>query len=102
MAHITGGGIPGNLPRVLPDGLGARITASWARPPIFDFIQKRGPIDEKEMRSTFNCGVGFVLVVSKDSVSKDSVKALGEGVTRMGEIVRVPAETAFEHRVDWG
>ncbi len=97
MAHITGGGIPGNLPRVLPDGLGARITASWPRPPIFDFVQQHGPIDEKEMRLTFNCGVGYVLVVAQDSV-----KTLGGGVIRMGEIVKVPAETAFEDRIEWG
>src|SRR5580658_5662295 len=54
MCHVTGGGLPGNLPRVLPEGLGVRIEATWSRPPIFDLVQKAGGVAEGEMRRTFN------------------------------------------------
>ncbi len=65
MAHITGGGLPGNLPRVLPDGLTVRIKRdSWLIPPIFRLIQQAGPVDEAEMYRVFNMGVGFVLIVA--------------------------------------
>lgn len=64
MAHITGGGITGNLVRMFPGNCSAAIdTASWLRPGIFDWLQREGGIDEDEMRRVFNCGVGFVLVV---------------------------------------
>ncbi len=62
MAHITGGGLPENLPRVLPPGLGAGIQAgSWQRPAVFDWLQEQGNIDETEMLRTFNCGIGMVV-----------------------------------------
>ncbi|MCM1253003.1 MAG: phosphoribosylformylglycinamidine cyclo-ligase [Clostridium sp.] len=65
MAHITGGGIEGNLCRIIPDGLCAQIDLSLIKPlPIFDFIQKTGNIGQEEMLSTFNCGVGLIIVVS--------------------------------------
>jgi phosphoribosylformylglycinamidine cyclo-ligase len=104
MAHITGSGIPGNIPRILPDGLGVRITGTWPRAPIFDLLAKRGPIAEAEMRKTFNVGVGFVLVVGKTSAAKtiEALTSLGEAPIAMGEVVSVPAETAFEDRIDWG
>jgi phosphoribosylformylglycinamidine cyclo-ligase len=61
--HVTGGGLPGNLPRVLPEGLGAELDPrSWARPPIFDLIAKRGNVSIDEMRSTFNLGLGLIAV----------------------------------------
>ena len=70
-AHVTGGGIAGNLPRVLPDGLGAEVDpASWTRPPVFDLLQSVGEIDELEMRQVFNLGVGMILVVSADEVAE--------------------------------
>ena len=63
-AHVTGGGIPENLPRALPDGLGADVdTSSWARPPVFDLVARAGGISEDDMWSTFNMGLGMVLVV---------------------------------------
>ena len=66
MAHITGGGLPGNLPRCFPKGVGAVIdSASWKRPEIFDWLQAQGDVDEEEMRRVFNCGVGYVLVVPR-------------------------------------
>ncbi len=67
LAHITGGGLPENLPRVLPDGLGAEIHVnSWHRPLVFDWLQKSGGVDDFEMLRTFNCGIGMVLVVDPD------------------------------------
>jgi len=71
MAHITGGGLPGNLPRSLPDGLGAVVErASWQQPAIFGLLRERGTIDEDEMAHVFNLGVGFVLVVPPDRVEQ--------------------------------
>jgi phosphoribosylformylglycinamidine cyclo-ligase len=65
MAHITGGGLPGNLPRVLPDGLTVRIKRdSWRIPGIFHLIAETGPVDALEMMRVFNMGVGFVMIVA--------------------------------------
>ena len=70
LSHITGGGLPGNLPRVLPAGLGVRIDlASWARPPIFQMLARGGPVEEDEMRRTFNLGVGLAVVVRPDAAA---------------------------------
>jgi phosphoribosylformylglycinamidine cyclo-ligase len=64
LCHVTGGGLPGNLPRVLPDGLGATIdTATWRWPAVFTWLAERGPVTDDEMWRTFNCGVGMVAVV---------------------------------------
>src|SRR5574338_102575 len=67
MAHITGGGWEGNVPRTLPDGLGVEVhTGSWPVPPIFNLIQSRGDIEDTEMVRTFNVGVGLTVVVAAD------------------------------------
>jgi phosphoribosylformylglycinamidine cyclo-ligase len=64
MAHITGGGLPENMPRCLPEGLQARVnTQSWQRPALFQWLQELGQISERDMWHTFNLGVGFVLAV---------------------------------------
>ncbi|MEY3019335.1 MAG: hypothetical protein RLZZ272_319 [Actinomycetota bacterium] len=69
VCHVTGGGLPGNLPRVLPDGLVAEVDhASWALPPVFRWLAERGPVEDAELRRTFNCGVGMVLVLPADLV----------------------------------
>jgi phosphoribosylformylglycinamidine cyclo-ligase len=74
LAHITGGGIPGNLPRILPDGLGARINkGSWTIPPIFQFIQKQGKIEEIEMYKVFNMGIGMIVLCSSQYSGKISM-----------------------------
>ena len=87
MAHVTGGGIPGNLPRVLPDGLGARIRPrAWPVPPIFSLIQQAGEVEESEMRSVFNMGAGFLLVVAPEDVEALR-REVGEDVFVIGEIV---------------
>jgi phosphoribosylformylglycinamidine cyclo-ligase len=65
IAHITGGGLPGNIARVIPDGLTAVIeSASWEMPSIFKWIQENGNISDEEMLKTFNCGMGMAIVVS--------------------------------------
>ncbi len=77
-AHITGGGIPGNVPRVLPDGLTADIDwGSWETPAIFDFIREAGGVAEAEMRRTFNMGVGMVVIVREENVD-DALKISDE------------------------
>jgi len=65
MAHITGGGISGNLPRIFPEGICADIkTDSWPVPKIFTLIRKLGNVPEEDMRKTFNMGIGYIIVVS--------------------------------------
>ncbi|MDH3976082.1 MAG: phosphoribosylformylglycinamidine cyclo-ligase [Deltaproteobacteria bacterium] len=71
MAHITGGGLIENIPRILPDGLNVTInTNSWEIPPLFRFIQKGGDVDEMEMFRVFNCGIGFVLIVPSEEAQQ--------------------------------
>jgi phosphoribosylformylglycinamidine cyclo-ligase len=70
-AHITGGGLPGNLPRVLPQGLGADIDLGSVRcPPVFHWLAHAGKVDEAEMLRAFNCGVGFVAIVAPDAAAE--------------------------------
>ncbi|MCA1798793.1 MAG: phosphoribosylformylglycinamidine cyclo-ligase [Xanthomonadaceae bacterium] len=89
LAHITGGGLPGNLPRVLPAGAGAVLTASaWKRPRIFDWLQAEGAIADDEMYRTFNCGIGMCAVVA-DSDAERAIALLaehGEQAVRVGRI----------------
>ena len=83
-AHITGGGIPGNLPRSLPDELAARIDKkAWKSPPIFERIRRRGRISDDEMWGTFNMGLGMILVIGPDDVPKDSL-VVGEVTSKTG------------------
>jgi phosphoribosylformylglycinamidine cyclo-ligase len=88
-AHITGGGIPGNLPRVLPNGTRAVIdAASWPRPAIFNFLQDHGAIDDDEMYRTFNCGLGMLLVLPADDADAaiDRLARAGETPYRVGYV----------------
>ena len=89
MAHITGGGLVGNIPRVLPKDCNAVIKkSSWPRHKIFTFLQEAGPVEEDEMFRVFNMGIGFVLVVAEDfadSIMKKLTK-FGEKVYRIGRI----------------
>lgn len=95
LAHITGGGFIDNIPRVLPDGFGAKIDLSAiAVPPVFGWLAREGGVAEAEMIRTFNCGIGMVLVVEPagaDAVSA-ALRAAGEAVIRFGEIIRADAE----------
>ncbi|MCH7998202.1 MAG: phosphoribosylformylglycinamidine cyclo-ligase [Chloroflexi bacterium] len=87
IAHITGGGIPGNVPRVLPDDLGARIDKSaWEVPPLFRLIQERGNIAEDEMYRTFNMGLGIVLAVAP--ADAEAVRSQLPQAFVAGEVVR--------------
>ena len=86
IAHITGGGLPGNLPRILPDGLAARLhKGSWPVPPIFRLIQERGNIADDEMYRTFNMGLGMVLVCEPSDV--EAVRAQVPEALVAGEVV---------------
>ena len=85
-AHITGGGLLENVPRVLPPGLGARIErGTWTEPPIFDEIRRRADATDADMLATFNMGIGMVLVVGPDEV--DDVLSRAGGSTRIGDVV---------------
>lgn len=89
MAHITGGGLTENLPRVLPDDLSAEINlTSWEFAPVFKWLQQKGNIEQKEMLRTFNCGVGFVVVVPADIADKaiDILSEQGETAWKLGQI----------------
>jgi phosphoribosylformylglycinamidine cyclo-ligase len=90
LAHITGGGFPDNIPRVLPKSLGARIDLTRiAVPPVFRWLAQTGDIAEKEMLRTFNCGVGMIAVVEPGAADKVAaiLKREGERVVRLGEVV---------------
>ena len=87
-AHITGGGLPGNLPRVLPTGLDAIIDTKWPIPPVFPWLARTGAIASTEMLSVFNCGIGMVLVVSDEAAATQALRALGETPARLGHIAR--------------
>ena len=89
MAHITGGGLVGNIPRVLPKGCNAVIKKStWPKHSIFTFLQETGPVEEEEMYRVFNMGIGFVLIVAEDfanSIAK-KLSRYGEKVYKIGRI----------------
>ena len=89
MAHITGGGLVGNIPRVLPKDCNAVIKkSSWPVPKIFTFLQKTGPVEEAEMFKVFNMGIGFVLIVAEDfadSIAKKLTR-YGEQLYKIGRI----------------
>jgi phosphoribosylformylglycinamidine cyclo-ligase len=91
MAHITGGGLAGNLPRVLPGGLDAVVNLkSWDIPPLFSFLQDKGNVAEDEMWRVFNMGIGYVLAVRPtfaDSITKH-LERHGETVHRIGRLVK--------------
>ena len=91
MAHITGGGIPGNTVRIIPDGLVAQYDYSaWEVPAIFKLIQNHGNVPEDDMRQAFNLGIGLVVVVAADDVQRalDHLTAAGETGVVMGEVVK--------------
>ncbi|WP_437278256.1 phosphoribosylformylglycinamidine cyclo-ligase [Sorangium sp. So ce375] len=104
LSHITGGGLPGNLPRVLPDGLGAQLDlGSYQRPAVFQVLQRGGPVEEAEMRRTFNLGVGLVAVVEKSAADRaiEAFAKSGERAWVLGEVVSV-GDVPFEERVRFG
>ncbi len=94
-AHITGGGFPDNIPRVLPKGLGARIDLTRvAVPPVFKWLAREGGIAQNEMLRTFNCGIGMIVVVApKDAAAvADAFTRTGEKVSTLGNVIRAADE----------
>ena len=92
-AHITGGGLTENIPRVLGEGQGVRINLdSWMLPPVFEWLAKQGGISNAEMLKTFNCGIGMVIVVDRQSshAVAEALAAQGETVVKLGEVTDVP------------
>jgi phosphoribosylformylglycinamidine cyclo-ligase len=90
MAHITGGGLTGNVPRVLPPGCRARIVrGSWSVPAVFETLRQAGNVEDAEMFQTFNMGVGFVVIVPAAAADTATrlLREAGERVTRLGEVV---------------
>lgn len=104
LCHVTGGGIPGNLPRVLPAGLGADFDPSHPVPPIFDLIQRSGEVAVAEMRRTFNMGIGFLLVVAPEAVEavREALTEAGETVFEVGEVVPRAEEPRVRYLGDAG
>lgn len=97
-AHITGGGIPGNLPRALPQGCDARVeSASWAVPRIFEEIRRLGTVDDEEMRRVFNLGIGMVLVMEASSVEAATkiLRAAGEEPVVVGQVTEGTGEVCW-------
>jgi phosphoribosylformylglycinamidine cyclo-ligase len=87
MAHITGGGIPGNLVRILPAGCGAVITPGWQVPPVFKMIQSMGSISDKEMRRAFNMGAGFLLTTAHPERVMEMLRQAGEDAFQAGRVI---------------
>ena len=91
MAHVTGGGLPANVPRVLPEGLGARLDkGSWPLPTIFSILQDMGGLALQEMYEVFNMGIGFVLVCAPTEAGKIN-SAVPDAVVA-GEIIEIEGE----------
>jgi len=106
MAHITGGGLVDNLPRVLPDALSAELDlTSWELPPVFAWLAKTGRLDAKELARTFNCGIGMVLVVSQANAPKvlAAMAEASEGCYLMGKLVARGGEpVVLGNKAAWG
>ena len=91
MAHITGGGLSENIPRVLPDGLTAHIDVSkWDLPPIFKWMKELGKLENSDLARTLNCGLGMIVICDAKQVEtiKKSLEGTGETVYKIGEITK--------------
>jgi phosphoribosylformylglycinamidine cyclo-ligase len=107
LAHITGGGFPDNIPRVLPKGLGARIDlASVPVLPVFKWLAEEGNIAQKEMLRTFNCGIGMIVITApKDAAAvTQAFTAAGEKAVTIGSVIRAPgdARVVYDGTLDLG
>lgn len=111
MAHITGGGLLENIPRILPQGLHAHVDATlWEQPRLMAFLQAQGNIEPEEMARTFNCGIGMAVVVEADQVdsARQLLEAAGETVVQIGHIAAgekgctvTGAAGTWSARADW-
>lgn len=102
ISHITGGGLTENLPRVLPDGTNAEIDLqSWSLPPVFQWLQAEGAIEQQEMLRTFNCGIGMIVAV--DPADADQARSIledcGETVITLGQVINAegPAQVDYKN-----
>jgi phosphoribosylformylglycinamidine cyclo-ligase len=103
-AHITGGGLPGNLPRVLPPGTRAVLDgAGWPLPPVFGWLARTGRVAAEEMLRVFNCGVGMALVVRDADQAMALLRAEGEAPVRIGQVVAHdgPPDVRIDLPADW-
>ncbi len=89
-AHITGGGLPGNLPRALPEGCGAALTGPWVMPEIFPFLARTANVAPEEMLRVFNCGVGMTLIVSDADAATAVLREAGEEPFLLGHVTDKP------------
>jgi len=107
LAHITGGGFPDNIPRVLPKGLGARINLASVRvPAVFQWLANEGHIAQKEMLRTFNCGIGMIVVASPrdtDAVMQEFRRS-GETAITLGNVVKTSGDTrmVYDGKLNFG
>ncbi|MEM9684963.1 MAG: phosphoribosylformylglycinamidine cyclo-ligase [Pseudomonadota bacterium] len=104
LAHITGGGIIENIPRVLPDDLGAEIDgASWPLPPVFHWLASVGSVAPEEMARTFNCGIGMIVIANREAAAalEHVMAAEGETVYRVGKIVERSGDSEAIVLKDW-
>ncbi|MEJ2059802.1 MAG: phosphoribosylformylglycinamidine cyclo-ligase [Gammaproteobacteria bacterium] len=96
LAHITGGGLTENLPRVLPEGTGAVVDPrAWVRPPVFDWLQQAGNVEAQEMLRTFNCGIGMMVVLPEEHAATASEYCREQGIEAwtIGRIEATPGQT---------
>jgi phosphoribosylformylglycinamidine cyclo-ligase len=99
MAHITGAGLPGNVPRVIPANRDAALEkGSWPVPKIFKFLQEKGPVEEDEMYRVFNMGIGYTLIVAEDFADSiaEKLESFGEKVYKIGKITAGKGEVVFK------
>ncbi len=89
-AHITGGGLPGNLPRALPVTMGAKLVAPWPMPKVFPWLAKAGNVATEEMLRVFNCGVGMALIVSDAEAAMNILRDAGEEPFMLGAVTTTP------------
>jgi phosphoribosylformylglycinamidine cyclo-ligase len=98
MAHITGGGLTDNIPRVLAEGTSAKVLlGSWSVPDLFRYLQKKGEILEGEMLRTFNVGIGMVVMVAREHLeeTKEFLSQVGENAVVIGEIIEGDREVVY-------
>jgi phosphoribosylformylglycinamidine cyclo-ligase len=101
LAHITGGGLTENLPRVLPDGINADIDlATWEFPDIFKWLQEKGQVSQADMLITFNCGIGMIICIAPEDeqTTLDTLRQLGEIAFVIGELVEAEGKPVVNYR----
>ncbi|HOC68123.1 MAG TPA: phosphoribosylformylglycinamidine cyclo-ligase [Candidatus Hydrogenedentes bacterium] len=104
MAHITGGGITDNLPRILPEGLSAEIDlGAWTVPPLFQFLQEQGNVEDMEMLHTFNMGQGFLFVIPADQIDRlqETIGLAGQQCYFVGKIIQGDGKVHYTGKLNY-